>query len=225
MKQYLCTVCGYIYDEATGIPESGIAPKPKWEQLPRDWECPMCGASKADFREVGAPAAEQKSGNAVGGPTDLKELTPLEMSALCTNLARGCEKQYKAEEALLFMELAQYFKAASTPAKEPNMEKLFALVEQDLSTGFPAANAAAGSEPRDRGALRALTWSEKVTRIQKSLLTRWKNTGNAMFENTNVWVCTICGFIYIGSEPPKLCPVCKVPSWKFDKVEGGRSNV
>ena len=220
MKQYLCTVCGYIYDEATGIPESGIAPKTKWEELPAGWKCPLCSASKSDFREVGAPATEQKSVTAMAPPTDLKELTPLEMSALCTNLARGCEKQYKAEEALLFMELAQYFKAASTPAKEPDMEKLLALIEHDLNTGFPAANAAAGSVPRDRGALRALVWSEKVTRIQKSLLTRWKNTGDAMFENTNVWVCTICGFIYIGSEPPKLCPVCKVPSWKFDKVEG-----
>ncbi|MFA5676059.1 MAG: hypothetical protein WDA65_06005 [Christensenellales bacterium] len=41
-----------------------------------------------------------------------------------------------------------------------------------------------------------------------------------MFNNTGVYVCTICGFIYIGDAPPKTCPVCKVPDWKFDKIEG-----
>ncbi len=220
MKQYLCTVCGYIYDEAKGIPESGIAPKTKWEELPAGWKCPLCGASKSEFREIGASATEPKAVKIMDTPTDLKELSPLEMSVLCSNLARGCEKQYKTAEAMLFTELAQYFKAASPKAKEPNMANLLELIDYDLGTGFPVANAVAGDAPRDRGALRALIWSEKVTRIQKSLLARWQNAGDTMLENTDVWVCTICGFIYIGNEPPKLCPVCKVPSWKFEKVEG-----
>ena len=39
MKKYICTVCGYIYDEAKGIPEAGIAPGTTWEQLPDpDWD-------------------------------------------------------------------------------------------------------------------------------------------------------------------------------------------
>jgi rubrerythrin len=198
----------------------GIAPGTKWEDLPAGWKCPLCGASKSEFREAGAPAAAPAPVKSMDAPDDLKELTALEMSALCSNLARGCEKQYKAEESALFTQLAQYFKAAAAPAEEPDMAKLLALIEQDLAEGFPAANAAAGAEPRDRGALRALTWSEKVTRIQKSLLERWQKEGDAMLANTGVWVCTICGFIYIGSEPPALCPVCKVPSWKFEKVEG-----
>lgn len=219
MKQYVCTVCGYIYDEAKGIPGAGIAPGTKWEDLQEDWKCPLCGASKSEFKEVGAAAAP-KAVTVTEAPTDLKELSSLEMSALCSNLARGCEKQYKAGEAALFTELAQYFKAASAPAKEPDMEKLLELIERDLNEGFPMANAAAGAEPRDRGALRALTWSEKVTRIQKSMLERWRREGDAMLANTGVWVCTICGFIYIGTEPPALCPICKVPSWKFEKVEG-----
>ena len=46
-----------------------------------------------------------------------------------------------------------------------------------------------------------------------------------MAENTNVFVCTICGFIYIGDNPPQLCPVCKVPSWKFEKIEEGKAHV
>ena len=221
MKQYACSVCGYIYDEAKGIPDAGIAPGTRWEDLPSDWKCPLCGAPKSLFREVGAP--EQPKAEPVTvleTAADEKELSPLEMSVLCSNLARGCEKQYKAKEAALFTELAQYFKASAAPAKEPDLAQLLQLVEQDLSSGIPAANAAAGGQPRDRGALRALTWSEKVTRIQQSLLERWKEEGSAMLEHTGVWVCTICGFIYIGGEPPVKCPVCKVPGWKFEKVEG-----
>ncbi|MFA6688893.1 MAG: hypothetical protein WCR05_05915 [Sphaerochaetaceae bacterium] len=41
-----------------------------------------------------------------------------------------------------------------------------------------------------------------------------------MFEHTGVYVCTICGFVYVGDNPPALCPVCKVPNWKFEKIEG-----
>ena len=221
MKQYVCSICGYVYDEARGIPEAGIAPGTRWEDLPADWKCPVCGASRSEFREKEAPAAEgPKPVQAMEAPEDFREFTALEMSVLCSNLARGCEKQYKAEEMALFRELAQYFKAASAPAEDPDMDKLLERINSDLNSGLPAARAAAGAEPRDRGALRALTWSEKVTMIQKSLLDRWQKEGDAMLQNTGVWVCTICGFIYIGDEPPALCPVCKVPGWKFEKVEG-----
>lgn len=41
-----------------------------------------------------------------------------------------------------------------------------------------------------------------------------------MLEGTNIWVCTTCGFVYIGEQAPELCPVCKVPAWKFEKIEG-----
>lgn len=47
--KYVCTVCGYIYDEAEGIPDDGIAPGTKFEDLPEDWVCPLCGAGKEDF--------------------------------------------------------------------------------------------------------------------------------------------------------------------------------
>ncbi|MEG1471763.1 MAG: rubredoxin, partial [Clostridia bacterium] len=52
------------------------------------------------------------------------------------------------------------------------------------------------------------------------LLARYEKEGESMLANTNVYVCTICGFVYIGDQPPELCPVCKVPAWKFEKVEG-----
>lgn len=48
-KKYVCVVCGYIYDEAEGVPEEGIAPGTRWADVPDTWRCPDCGASKDDF--------------------------------------------------------------------------------------------------------------------------------------------------------------------------------
>ncbi|MCA3424722.1 MAG: rubredoxin [Roseomonas sp.] len=50
-----CALCGFIYDEAKGAPEEGIAPGTRWADVPEDWTCPDCAASKADFemRPVG----------------------------------------------------------------------------------------------------------------------------------------------------------------------------
>lgn len=47
--QYLCEPCGYIYDEAKGDPDGGIPPGTKFADIPDDWVCPVCGATKADF--------------------------------------------------------------------------------------------------------------------------------------------------------------------------------
>lgn len=49
MKKYVCTVCGWIYDEAEGDPDNGIAPGTKFEDLPADYVCPVCGAGKDEF--------------------------------------------------------------------------------------------------------------------------------------------------------------------------------
>ena len=48
-KSYECGICGYIYDPAEGDPEAGIEPGTPFEDLPDDWECPVCGAPKAEF--------------------------------------------------------------------------------------------------------------------------------------------------------------------------------
>jgi rubredoxin len=52
MKAYMCVICGYVYDEARGVPDQGIAPGTKWTDVPENWTCPDCGASKADFEMV-----------------------------------------------------------------------------------------------------------------------------------------------------------------------------
>lgn len=51
MKRYVCTVCGWVYDEAEGLPEEGIAPGTTFGDLPDDFTCPVCGAGKEDFEE------------------------------------------------------------------------------------------------------------------------------------------------------------------------------
>lgn len=49
MKTWMCVVCGWIYEEAKGLPEESIAPGTPWEAIPDDWRCPECGVGKADF--------------------------------------------------------------------------------------------------------------------------------------------------------------------------------
>ena len=49
MDKYVCNIGGYVYDEAEGDPDSGITPGTKWEDVPEDWVCPMCGVGKDDF--------------------------------------------------------------------------------------------------------------------------------------------------------------------------------
>ena len=52
MKKYVCVICGWEYDEAVGSPEHGIAPNTKFEDLPEDFLCPLCGVGKSDFEVV-----------------------------------------------------------------------------------------------------------------------------------------------------------------------------
>ena len=53
-RTWMCVVCGFIYDEAAGLPEDGIAPGTRWEDVPETWTCPDCGVTKddLDMREV-----------------------------------------------------------------------------------------------------------------------------------------------------------------------------
>ncbi len=52
MKTFQCVVCGFIYEEALGMPADGIAAGTKWSDVPPGWECPECGVSKAEFEMV-----------------------------------------------------------------------------------------------------------------------------------------------------------------------------
>jgi rubredoxin len=52
VKRWQCFFCGFIYDEALGWPEEGIAPGTTWNDVPEDWVCPQCGALKSDFQMI-----------------------------------------------------------------------------------------------------------------------------------------------------------------------------
>jgi rubredoxin len=49
MGEYICTVCGFVYNPEEGDPEAGIAPGTPFEDIPDDWVCPVCGVGKQDF--------------------------------------------------------------------------------------------------------------------------------------------------------------------------------
>lgn len=51
-KTWMCLICGWIYDEAQGAPEHGIAAGTVWADVPMNWTCPECGARKEDFEMV-----------------------------------------------------------------------------------------------------------------------------------------------------------------------------
>ena len=208
--KYVCQICGYVYDDAKE--------KVPFEELPDDWKCPLCGAAKSDFKPE-ANGDEKKVVTAIEPmEADLEKLSAGQLAALCSNLARGCEKQYKQEEADLFKQLADYFTAVVPAVNDASVEKLAKELQTDADNY--AAVRATSDANADRGAARVCVWGEKVTRMLSSLVNRYLNEGEAMLKDTNIWVCTTCGFVYIGDTPPELCPVCKVPDWKFEKIEG-----
>lgn len=57
-RQFICHACGWIYDEAEGDADSGLAPGTRFEDIPEDWACPLCGVTKADFSPYEAPSLE-----------------------------------------------------------------------------------------------------------------------------------------------------------------------
>lgn len=214
MKRYRCKICGHVYDEAKE--------QVKFEDLPDDWKCPLCGAPKNLFEEI----KEEKSTNVTQmmeeemNPTsfdeDLRNLSSLELSLICSNLARGCEKQYLEKERQLFQELATYYEEKDS-SKEGTLNDVKQIVGQDLKQQEQAMNVV--DHHQDRGAKRVLTWAGKSTNIMNMILDNYEKKGIDYLKNTKIWVCDICGFVYIGDVPPTVCPICKVPNFKILEVK------
>jgi rubredoxin len=51
-KRWMCLICGFIYDEEKGLPEEGLDPGTRWDDVPLSWRCPDCGSGKEDFEMV-----------------------------------------------------------------------------------------------------------------------------------------------------------------------------
>lgn len=214
MKKYRCSLCGYRYDESKE--------KIKFEDLPDNWTCPLCGAPKALFEEVkesskedAKEVVEKIEETDVKETDDLRKLTNYEISLICSNLARGCEKQYLEEERLLFTELSKYYESKDEN-KKGTLKDISNLVKEDINNFNEAMQLA--DKYQDRGAKRVITWSSKVSNIMKIILENYEKKGIDYLKNTKIWVCDICGFVFIGDVPPKICPICKVPSFKILEV-------
>ena len=126
-----------------------------------------------------------------------------------------------AELGTILREMAAYYASVTPAISDATVESVAALLQADIDS-YGGVRAAA-DEAGDRGAGRICVWGEKVTRMLSSLVSRYLREGEAMLAGTAIWVCTVCGFVYIGDESPELCPVCKVPAWKFEKIEGRAS--
>ena len=210
--RYICQICGYVYDDSVE--------KVPFSELPDTWKCPLCGAAKTDFKPDSSDVPE-KENIVLKMQNDLEHLTAGQLAALCSNLARGCEKQYKDKEAGQFRALADYFTATIPEVPDASVDKLALMLQDDIASYSEIRKTA--DNHNDRGTARICVWGEKVTRMLSSLVERYLLEGEELLEGTDIWVCTTCGFVYIGDEPPELCPVCKVPAWKFEKIEGRAS--
>ena len=51
-RRWICELCGWVDDPEEGDPDGGIPPGTRFEEIPDDWMCPICGATKSDFREL-----------------------------------------------------------------------------------------------------------------------------------------------------------------------------
>ena len=214
MKKYRCQICGFIYDEAV----EGV----KFEDLPNDWKCPLCGASKEMFEEVVEEDTTLKkeevkeTANNIFQEEDLRELSNYEISYICSNLAKGCEKQYLEEDKKLFQELANYYLEKEATV-EGTLEDVTVCLQDDTKLIKEALNTL--NKEEERGTNRVLTWASKTTMMLEGILASYQKEGLEYLKNKKIWVCDICGFVYIGDTPPKVCPVCKVPSIKILEVK------
>ena len=132
MKKYLCTVCGHFYDEDAGDEKNHIAKQTAFESLPEKWVCPVCGAFRSQFRELNMPNSGAKPEH-----LSVSSLSALKGSAICSNLAKGCEKQNKADEASIYHSLAKELKSSVTPAGSASFSDLKKRVEHDISSLIP----------------------------------------------------------------------------------------
>ena len=207
--KFICSICGYVYDESQ---EELL-----FQQLPESWVCPICKADKSLFEKEEKEQIEAVENN-ISVEEDI-EYSIGELAAICSNLQRGCEKQYKNEEAELFQILSNALTKQIEKEETISLSLLEQMIQQDLSQNYPALHSCA-KEKEDRGTQRICVWGEKVTAILHSLIKRYQQNQGAFLKDTSIWVCSVCGFVYVGDQAPELCPVCKVPSWKFEKIEG-----
>ena len=214
--RYVCSVCGYVYDEARE--------KTAFSDLPDSWKCPVCKAAKAAF----VPEAPKEglslrqspccSGmNTVSEEEHFTKLSVGQLAALCSNLARGCEKQYRGKKRLCSPAWRSTLPRVRRRIRRPPWKPFLPLWQRTSKKAIPLS--VQPPTPLRQGTKRSV-YGRKGHKDAAFLLSQYESEGEAFLRDTPVWVCSVCGFVYVGGEPPEICPVCKVPSWKFDQIEG-----
>ena len=99
-------------------------------RIPEDWICPVCKATKSDFKLLD----QEINGVNEYKPHVDKKISNMEMSIICSNLARGCEKQYLFDQAEDFKKLSEIFlsKSSVKEKKDIDIERLIEITEYDL---------------------------------------------------------------------------------------------
>ena len=137
-------------------------------------------------------------------------------SAVFRNLAKASEKQQLYVDSALFGQLAEL--NTKEKSNTDDLDSVRAELAGDIETAYPRV-VDAGTESGDRGVLRAAKWGEKVTKTQKALLDRYATKGEDLLVGKDLYVCEACGFIFLGTEMPEVCPVCKAPRSRFSVVK------
>jgi len=143
------------------------------------------------------------------------------LSPIFSNLAKAAEKQHLNQDAELFGLLAEKFHEPGTRQTvqgEDSLNQLRDGIAADLTEEYPALQSA-GEKAADRGVLRALKWGQKVTTIQKTLIDRFLAKGDELMEGKELFICEACGFIFLGTGTPDICPVCKAPHRRFSMIK------
>ncbi|MFW5780192.1 MAG: rubredoxin, partial [Bacillota bacterium] len=180
-KKYICSVCGYVYDEEKGLKEKNIPPATKWADIPDDFVCPLCNAAKDAFEEQKLRPSSDKESQ-INKDLDFdkpnrEKLSYGELSVICSNYAKGLIKQYLPEQAALFDDLAKYFDKKSKTEKGV-FSDILSLADKDINQYIPQAKPQTQNDG-DRGGLRALVWSEKVTKMLSSLIKQYQKSKDA----------------------------------------------
>ena len=217
--RYICSICGYVYDEEKeGVPFSG---------LPDTWVCPLCRAAKSLF----APERQPETASAPVTPALSREtnvpdeapelLSPWSSPPCAPTWPEAARSSTRRRKRPYFRRLPTISRRRLPPprmtaAAWQACSRMIWTGGIRLSTAPPESWATAA--PRE-----SASGGEKVTMILNSLAQRYRAEGPSFLKYTQIWVCSVCGFVFVGNEPPELCPVCKVPAWKFDKIEGRAS--
>jgi hypothetical protein len=133
----------------------------------------------------------------------------LAMKALRPNLAVrfGSLSRFFAQDA------ARQHPAATGVDDDALLETAAGLIAECSVEAYPRLQRSAVS---NRGILRVSVWGGKVATILKSMIGRVTAKGNALLdEGQAFFVCDACGFVFIGSSAPEICPVCKAPAARF----------